>query len=54
MDVLHLRSTLPHHFQLQVSDLDIQEPIGSGSFGKVFKGWYRGKAVAVKRYGTVF
>ncbi len=37
IDVLQLRSTLPSHFHLQLADLECQESIGSGSFGKVSK-----------------
>ncbi|XP_060080735.1 serine/threonine-protein kinase TNNI3K-like [Ylistrum balloti] len=50
IDVLQLRSTLPRHYHLNISDLDFEEVIGSGSFGKVFKGRYDGKVVAIKRY----
>lgn len=50
IDVLQLRATLPHHFHLQITDLELQETIGSGSFGKVFKGKCKSKVVAIKRY----
>uniref|UniRef100_A0A667WVY5 Serine/threonine-protein kinase TNNI3K n=1 Tax=Myripristis murdjan TaxID=586833 RepID=A0A667WVY5_9TELE len=49
-DVLLLRASLPSHFHLQLSELEFHEIIGSGSFGKVYKGKCRNKIVAIKRY----
>ncbi|XP_016284348.2 serine/threonine-protein kinase TNNI3K isoform X3 [Monodelphis domestica] len=49
-DVLLLRAGLPSHFHLQLSEIKFHEIIGSGSFGKVYKGRCRNKMVAIKRY----
>ncbi|EMP33203.1 Serine/threonine-protein kinase TNNI3K [Chelonia mydas] len=49
-DVLLLRAGLPSHFHLQLSEIEFHEIIGSGSFGKVYKGKCRNKIVAIKRY----
>ena len=49
IDVLQLRATLPHQFHLHITDLDFHEVIGTGSFGKVYKGTCKGRTVAIKR-----
>lgn len=49
-EILQLRASLPSHFHVCLSDIDFQESVGSGSFGRVYKGAYKGKVVAIKRY----
>ncbi|NXM71748.1 TNI3K kinase, partial [Serilophus lunatus] len=49
-DVLLLRAALPPHLHLQLSEIEFHEIIGSGSFGKVYRGRCRNKIVAIKRY----
>ncbi|XP_034874162.1 serine/threonine-protein kinase TNNI3K isoform X4 [Mirounga leonina] len=52
-DVLLLRAGLPSHFHLQLSEIEFHEIIGSGSFGKVYKGRCRNKIVAIKRHNIL-
>ncbi|XP_068176018.1 serine/threonine-protein kinase TNNI3K isoform X2 [Antennarius striatus] len=49
-EVLLIRASLPSHFHLPLSELEFSEMIGSGSFGRVYKGKCRNKIVAIKRY----
>uniref|UniRef100_A0A8C4ENH1 Serine/threonine-protein kinase TNNI3K n=1 Tax=Dicentrarchus labrax TaxID=13489 RepID=A0A8C4ENH1_DICLA len=49
-EVLLLRASLPSQFHLQLSELEFNEIIGSGSFGRVYRGKCRNKIVAIKRY----
>ncbi|CDW53227.1 serine:threonine protein kinase TNNI3K [Trichuris trichiura] len=49
-EVLQLRNLLGNQHHMELAEIDFQEAIGSGSFGKVYKGVYKGKTVAVKRY----
>jgi serine/threonine-protein kinase TNNI3K len=48
-EILQLRGGLASQFHLNLSDIDFQEAVGSGSFGKVYKGVYKSKTVAIKR-----
>ena len=36
IDVLFLRSNLPYQYHLQLTDIECEEPIGSGSFGNQY------------------
>ncbi|XP_062515755.1 serine/threonine-protein kinase TNNI3K-like [Corticium candelabrum] len=49
-DVLRLRSSLPRHLHLSSRDIEIIEAVGSGSFGRVFRGRCQNKIVAIKKY----
>ena len=44
IDVLYLRTNLPYQYHLQLQDIECQEPIGSGSFGQVYKGRHQGRS----------
>ncbi|KAK8387336.1 hypothetical protein O3P69_018129 [Scylla paramamosain] len=50
IDVLHLRTLIPPHQHLSLAEIENLENIDSGSFGKVYKGRFNDKIVAVKRY----
>ncbi|CAD5220579.1 unnamed protein product [Bursaphelenchus xylophilus] len=49
-EILQLRTELDSSLHLSLVDIEIKGEIGQGSFGKVYKGVYKGKSVAVKRY----
>lgn len=49
-EILQLRTELDSARHLSLMDIEIKGEIGQGSFGKVYKGVYKGKTVAVKRY----
>uniref|UniRef100_A0A914Z6K9 Protein kinase domain-containing protein n=1 Tax=Panagrolaimus superbus TaxID=310955 RepID=A0A914Z6K9_9BILA len=52
-DILLLRAKLKSSYHLSLPDIELRNIIGSGSFGKVYQGIYKGKSVAVKRYKAV-
>ena len=41
--MLYLRTNLPYQYHLHLQDIECQEPIGSGSFGQVYKGRHQGR-----------
>ena len=51
-EILQLRASLPTQYHLSLTDIDFQEAVGAGSFGKVYKGTYRTKTVAIKRWSV--
>ena len=47
--ILQLRSRLPTQYHLSLADIELQEAVGAGSFGKVYRGTLQGRTVAIKR-----
>lgn len=52
-EILQLRSTLPSQFHVALGDIEFQEAVGAGSFGRVYRGIYKGRTVAIKRSEVV-